>query len=245
MTVARGGGQAGAMLPDVPVEKRKLPLMALAIAGGVGLIGLAVVINFVGWQTALDEGRRIWTVVFDTLAAAGPGVFFAAMAVLPVAGVPMSPFAFAAGPLFGARLGTPATIGLGLVAITFNLTVAYWLARRWLRPVLARLVARLGYKMPQVESGDATDLIVLLRVTPGPPFFVQNYLLGLAEVPFGRYLVISCAVQWSYNVAIMLFGDALSQGRGKMAMLAIGLLAALVVGTHLVRKHLARKKAAA
>jgi uncharacterized membrane protein YdjX (TVP38/TMEM64 family) len=146
--------------------------------------------------------------------------------------------------LFGAKLGTPAIIVLGLAAITFNLTVTYWLARRWLRPVLARLVTRLGYQLPVVESGDVTDLIVLLRVTPGPPFFVQNYLLGLAEVPFGRYLVISCAVQWSFNVAFMLFGDALSQGRGKMAMISIGLLIALVAGTHLVRKHLGRDKVA-
>ncbi len=233
------------MLPDAPVEKRKLPLTALAIAGAVGLIGLAVLIKLIGWQTTMDEVRRMWVLMFDTLAAAGPVVFFAAMAVLPVAGVPMSPFALAAAPLFGARLGTPVILGLGLAAITFNLTMTYWLARRWLRPLLSRLLIRLGYKMPQVESGDATDLIVLLRVTPGPPFFVQNYLLGLAEVPFGRYLVISCAVQWSFNVAFMLFGDALSQGRGKMAMISIGLLAALVAGTHLVRKHLARKNTTA
>jgi hypothetical protein len=95
----------------------------------------------------------------------------------------MAPFALSAGPLFGEKLGTPAILLLGLAAITFNLIVAYWLARRWLRPPLARLVARLGYTLPAVERGDATDLIVLLRVTPGPPFFVQNYLLGLAEVP--------------------------------------------------------------
>ena len=99
--------------------------------------------------------------------------------------------------------------------------------------------------MPEVERGDATDLIVLLRVTPGIPFFVQNYLLGLAEAPFGRYLAISCVVQWSFNVAFMLFGDALSQGRGRMAFFAIGLVAALATGTHLLRRHLSRRKAAA
>ena len=244
LTVPRGGGQADAMSTDVPVEKRKLPLARLAIAGAVACVALAVLVKLVGWQTVVQEGRRMWGMVFDALAGAGPGAFFVAMAVLPVAGVPMSPFALSAGPLFGAKLGTPLIIGFGLAAITFNLTVTYWLARRWLRPLLARLVTRLGYKLPVVERGDATDLIVLLRVTPGPPFFVQNYLLGLAEVPFGRYLVISCAVQWSFNVAFMLFGDALSQGHGKRAMVAIGLLIALVVGTHLVRKHLGRDKAA-
>jgi uncharacterized membrane protein YdjX (TVP38/TMEM64 family) len=232
------------MSSDVPAEPRKLPFAALAIAGVVGLLALALVVKIVGWQTALQEGRRGWDLAFNTLAGAGPGVFFAAMALLPSAGVPMSPFALSAGPLFGAKLGTPVILLLGIVAITFNLVLTYWLARRWLRPILTRLVARLGYKLPEVESGDATDLIILLRVTPGPPFFVQNYLLGLAEVPFGRYLVISCAVQWSFNVAFILFGDAISQGRGKMAVMAIGLLVALVVGTHLVRRHLGRDKVA-
>lgn len=231
------------MVPAPAPEKRRLPLVPLAIAGVAAVIAGAILIKLIGWEQAVQEGKRAWKVVFDTLSGAGPGVFFAAMALLPIAGVPMSPFALSAGPLFGERLGTTTIILLGLAAITFNLTVAYWLARRWLRPLLARLVERLGYKMPQIEKGDATDLIVLLRVTPGPPFFVQNYLLGLAEVPFGRYLAISCAVQWSFNIAFMLFGDALSQGRGKMAVIAIGLLAALVAGTHLVRKHLGKKPA--
>lgn len=233
------------MSSETPGRKRRLPLAALAIAGAVALLAMVVLVRLVGWETAVQEGRRLWKTAFDTLAGAGPGVFFAAMALLPIAGVPMSPFALSAGPLFGEQLGTPAILLLGIAAITFNLTVAYWLARRWLRPPLARLVERLGYRLPEVERGDATDLIVLLRVTPGPPFFVQNYLLGLAEVPFGRYLAISCAVQWSFNIAFMLFGDAVSQGRGKVAIMALGLLAALVVGTHLVRKHLGRKKAGA
>ena len=231
------------MPTETPVNRRPRTLVLLAIAAVAGLLVLAALVQIVGWQTVSGEARRLWKVAFDALAGAGPGVFFAAMALLPIAGVPMSPFALSAGPLFGERLGTPAILLLGIAAITFNLTVAYWLARRWLRPPLARLVIRLGYRLPEVERGDATDLIVLLRVTPGPPFFVQNYLLGLAEVPFGRYLAISCAVQWSFNVAFMLFGDAVSQGRGKIAIVAIGLLAALVAGTHLVRKHLAPRKA--
>jgi hypothetical protein len=42
----------------------------------------------------------------------------------------------------------------------------------------------------------------------------------------------------------MLFGDALSQGHGKLAMISLGLFMALVAGTHLVRKHMGGKKAA-
>ena len=232
-------------MPDAPEVSRRRPMALLLAAAGVVALVAGLVVWRIGPHAALEEGRRLWLIVFDACAGAGPGVFFGAMAVLPCFGVPMSPFALSAGPLFSARLGTAAVLGAGIAAITFNLIVTYWLARRWLRPVLSRLVERLGHQLPEVERGDATDLIVLLRVTPGIPFFVQNYLLGLAEAPFGRYLAISCVVQWSFNVAFMLFGDALSQGRGRMAFFAIGLVAALATGTHLLRRHLSRRKAAA
>ena len=68
---------------------------------------------------------------------------------------------------------------------------------------------------------------------------------GLADVPFLRYLMISMAIQGSLNVAFILFGDALNHGQGKMALTAALAIAMLAVGTHLLRKHYGKKKAAA
>ena len=244
LTVSRAGGQAGGMSSsEVFGEKKKLPLKQLAVGALLcGAIGLAVV-YFVGWRVVLDAALQLKTALVGRMSAAGPVVFFSAMAVLPGLGVPNSPFALAAGPVFGERLGLPVVTMLGLAAITFNLTLTYWLARRWLRPLCARLLARFGYTLPTVETGDVTDLIVLIRVTPVVPFFVQNYLLGLADVPFVRYLCVSVAIQGSLNVAFILFGDALNHGRGKMALTAAFLIAMLAVGTHLLRNHYGAKKA--
>jgi uncharacterized membrane protein YdjX (TVP38/TMEM64 family) len=111
------------------------------------------------------------------------------------------------------------------------------------RPLLEKLLKRLGYAVPQMQDSDLTDLTILIRVTPGPPFFVQNYLLGLAGVPFGRYMLISCVVTWVYTAAFVLFGDALLHGKGKMAMLAGSLLIIAIVITHWARKHYGKKKA--
>lgn len=229
-------------LPIAPAKK-KLPIAQLATVGFVLLVVAAAVVYWVGWRTALEESRRFVASAANVITSAGPGVYFGAMAVLPAFGVPMAPFALAAGPLFGERLGFPAIIALGMAALTFNLIVTYWLARRALRPGLTRLLARFGYQIPQVDREDITDLIVFLRVTPGFPFFVQNYLLGIANAPFVRYVVISCAIQWPINCGFMLFGEALSQGRGKVIVTAILLIAGLVAGTHLVRRRLAKKKA--
>ena len=74
------------------------------------------------------------------------------------------------------------------------------------------------------------------------PFPVQNYLLGLAQVPVVKYAVISCALQWSFNAAFILFGDALLHGKGKLALLGFCGLVALTVGTQLLRKHYGKKK---
>lgn len=224
-----------------PTRPRWLPVLLVAVVAGGALVAAGVYLF--GGARLLAEARQAWATAFAAFGAAGPAAFFGAMAVLPLFGFPISPFSLAAGPLFGASLGTPAVLACGIAAIAANLTLAYWLARRGLRPLLARLVTRLGYRLPAASAEDATGLIVLVRVTPGPPFFVQNYLLGLADVPFGRYLGWSVLVQGAFGTGVMLFGDALAQGRGRVALLALGLLGGVVMATRLVRRHLARGKA--
>lgn len=210
----------------------KLGAVALVLLVAAGLVARGLDL-----RALLEQGLAL-------IRGAGPVAFFTAMVLLPACGVPMLAFSLPAVSLFAARFGTVPVLVLSVVCMTANLTLTYWLARRWLRPLLAWLVGRLNYKLPQVEEGDATDLVVILRVTPGIPFFVQNYLAGLADVPFGKYMLVSCIVAVPMNIAIMLFGDALLQGRGKIALISFGLLLALTAATHMVRKHYGAKKSA-
>lgn len=175
---------------------------------------------------------------------AGPLAFFTAMTLAPAVGAPLSFFSLTAGSVFSAQIGMPLVLVLAVAAITLNMILSYALASRALRPVLEWLVQKLGYNLPAVDASDATDLIVLLRVTPGVPFPVQNYLLGLARVPFGKYLLVSALVQVPINVAFILFGEALLHGKGKIAFVSLLLLLALMAATHLVRKHYGAKKKA-
>lgn len=215
-------------------DKRKL-LTKLALVCLVLLVAGVAVIAGLDVKALIRQGTEI-------INQAGPAVFFAAMTILPAMGVPILTFVLPVGGIFAERLGMPLVIGLSLVAITINFLLAYALSRWILRPWLTRLIATLGYKIPEVEGSDAKDLIVILRVTPGIPFCVQNYMSGLAKVPFVPYLVISCIVTYAYNTAFILFGDALLHGKGGLAMTALGLLVAVVAGTHMVRKHYAAKK---
>ena len=222
------------MSEATPRSNRPL-LIKLGIAALVVLVAAALLARGYDIKGMIQQGLAM-------IRDAGPVVFFVAMSLLPAAGVPLTFFTLTAGSVFSPQLGAPVVIALALAAITANMAMSYFLAHRAFRPVLEALVRRLGYKLPSVGSGDVNDLIVLLRVTPGVPFPVQNYLLGLAAVPFGRFLLISALIQLPINAAIVLFGDALLSGKGGIAFVSLLLLLALMTGTHLVRKHYGAKK---
>lgn len=227
---------ASCAMPEAPRSLRPL-LVKAALAGGVLLAVAALLLRGV-------DLRGLLNTAMETLRTAGPVAYFGAMALLPALGMPASFFVLPAVGIFGPQFGTTTAVLLALGALTFNYCLAYGLARRGLRPLLTVLVTRLGYKLPEVESGDATDLMILLRVTPGVPFFVQNYLAGLGEVPFGRYFLISGLIVWPLNTAFLLFGDALLHGKGKVALLSLCGVVALTTLLHLVRRHYERRRKA-
>jgi uncharacterized membrane protein YdjX (TVP38/TMEM64 family) len=222
----------------ISAGQRKI-LVKIAVAGVV-LIAAAV-LALRGFDVVGIAERTVGRVI-GILQAGGPWVFFVAMALLPAVGAPLSMFSLTAGRAFGAQMEMGWVIAAAFAAIGVNILFTYWLARRVFRPRIARLVTRFGYKLPELDEADLTDLIVILRVTPGTPFCVQNYLLGLVDAPFGRYMAISCVVMWAYAAAAIVFGDALLSGRGRNAIMAVGLFAALVAATHLARHHFGKRK---
>lgn len=222
------------MAASTPRPNRAL-LLKLAVGGVVLLVGAGLVARGLDLKALLAQGLEL-------IRNAGPVAFFTAMAVLPAVGAPQMAFSLTAGPVFGPTLGLGPVIGLALLSLVVNMALSYFLARRALRPLLEMLFRRLGYPMPRAAPGDEFDLIVLLRVTPGVPFPVQNYLLGLAEVPFGRYLLVSFLIQGPLNAAFILFGDSLLHGKGKTALIALSLILALMAATQLVRKHYGKKQ---
>lgn len=226
---------------DSPVSplpaKKKLPAMKLTFGVVVVLAVAGLLLRGVDVRALFDQGMGL-------IRGAGPWAFFTGLAVLPAFGVPVLAFTLTAGPVFGERLGMGTVVLLTTIALAVNMALAYFLARRLLRPVLETVIRRLGYKLPEVEAGDVTDLIVILRCTPGIPFCVQNYLLGLGETPFGKFFLVSFILILPQNAAFVVFGDALMHGKGKMLLMSGSLIVALVAATHMLRKHYGKKRAA-
>lgn len=222
--------------------RKQALLVKLAIAGGVLLLAGAVLLpcysvaELVGLAKTGVERVKEWS------RTVGPIPFFAAMALLPAAGFPVMVFSLTAGVLFVPQIGLGWAIVGVLAALAVNLALTYWLARYALRPLLEGLVRRLGYGLPQVAKENHLGLTLLVRITPGPPFFVQGYLLGLAEVPFFTYMWVSWLISAMYSVAMVAFGDSLMQGSGKVVFLAVSVLVAIMIAIKMVRRRLAQKK---
>ena len=209
---------------------------------GAGLVALLAVVILVGRKTDLMEAINTVVIV---LREAGPQVFFAAMALLPAVGFPLSAFTVAAGPVFGPTLGAGWVIAWSMTAVVVNLLLTYWLANRALRPLVSRLLAYFGYHLPDHTAGGAWQLAWIVRLTPGPPFWAQSYLLGLMRVPLVPYLVVSTFVMTGYIVALVCGGEAIANGNGGLAIAAVGVLVVTIAALQLLRKRTARLRAAA
>jgi uncharacterized membrane protein YdjX (TVP38/TMEM64 family) len=212
-------------------QKRTIILAGVAVILACLWVGLA-------WH---DEARAVVGWVMERLREAGPGTFFCAMALLPLFGFPLMPFTLAAGPVFGERLGVPLVIGCAVAAVAANVAIAYVIATRALRPVLGRLLAKFGWKMPEGPVRSSLELTLLLRVVPGTPFFAQSYLLGLARVPFGLYLGVSVGVPASFIAATILAGDAFGRGDHSGLVTAGVICGVAGAGLHFFRRRLKRK----
>ena len=193
---------------------------------------LAILAAIVGWHPSafVTEGCA-------ALRHAGPCAFFLAMALLPAIGFPIAPFNIAAGPAFAQSLGLVEVLALASLAIATNVALAYLLARFGLRPPMVRLLAYLGYPIPAIPPGRSFAIALLVRATPGPPFFLQSCMLGLAGIPFLPYMAASWSVATAYASAMIVGGDALVRGNLRTAIFCLCALAALAAGFRLLRRE--------
>lgn len=221
--------------PEAPVEKKKLPVVKLAVAAVVLLVGAVLVLRGVDLGTLKERG-------FALIRELGPVVFFLAMAILPALGAPMLAFSIPAGEAFAPRLGLGMVIAVALVALAVNLALTYWLARYALRPVLTGFVKRYGYSVPRATPENALTVTLVVRLTPGPPLFIQGYLLGLAEVPFGLYMLVSWPIQAAWGVGAIVLGQGILNGNFKLAAAGLAVIVVVVAALQWLRKKFSKRE---
>lgn len=169
---------------------------------------------------------------------AGPWAFFGAMAILPVFGFSLFAFVAAAGPVFAPVLGVSHVIGYGVLALGVNVTLSYVLAAGALRPLAERIVAWFGYRLPDVRKYGGWELVLMVRLLPGPPFGLQSCALGIAHIPFRAYLVTSVAVPALYYCGMVFLGSGLADHDVWAAAAAAALITLVAFAVHRLRRRL-------
>lgn len=194
------------------------------------------------WSGVRMEMVREWGVWALERARESPLWLFAAIAILPALPVPASPFLILAGIVFTPKYGVAGAVVLSIVAMAINMSWTYWVAAGPGRRLVDRLLSWLEIELPELSRGNAVRLTLLLRVTPGIPFFLHNLILGFLRVPFRIYLPLSVATSGLFTIGFVVFGEGISSGRGKVAMLAISLILVAAVLASFVRSRFAARQ---
>ena len=159
-----------------------------------------------------------------------PVLFFLAMAVLPVVGVPLSPFMLVAGATFGVW---PGLLG-SIAAIAINLCLAYAIVHTRLRSSIEALFARFGYKIPSYTEGGraAWRFSAAVKLTPALPAFAKMYVLAVTSVPCPIYFIVSLGITAAFGAAWIVLGDSLlghDLSHTTLAVIAIAVLAVVAL----------------
>ncbi|MBI5770415.1 MAG: TVP38/TMEM64 family protein [Verrucomicrobia bacterium] len=220
---------------EAPVAKKKLPVVKLAVAGVVLAIAAVFLLRGVDFVAVKERA-------FALIRGVGPVTFFSAMAVLPTFAVPITLFTIPAGEAFAPQFGMGGVIAICLAILAVNLALTYWVARYAARPLLTRLLQRYGYTVPRATPENALAITVVMRLTPGPPYAVQGYVLGIAEVPFGLYMVGSWLCQAPYAVGFIVLGQGLLNGNFMLAAKGLGVLVVAIFAVQWWRKKNAKRE---
>ena len=133
-----------------------------------------------------------------------PAVFAALMALLPLAGAPISIFLVLVGIIFGLGGGILLT---GVLSF-FHVVVTWYLVHSIFRPLVLRLLNRTHVAAPRLPRRGRKRLAFIFMLIPGLPYAVKNYLLALSGLPFLQYTVISWSAQFVLCIPFIMLGKA-------------------------------------
>jgi uncharacterized membrane protein YdjX (TVP38/TMEM64 family) len=169
-----------------------------------------------------------------------PLVFVLGLILLPLVPIPVSPVWV----LAGMRFGPAVAITMSAACLVGNFAIAHLLSARLFHASIEQMLVKRKFKVPQVKPEDQAMFCLMIRLFPGMPLFIQNYLLGVVRVNFGLYVLIGLPVQLLYATGFILFGEALFEGRTGMLVFAVLFMVVLVIAVKLLgKRYMASQKA--
>lgn len=215
------------------IKQYKIRILVIATL----LVAVIMLWSFMLWQdeifTLIKSFSQWLRSEVDMLNGAPLILFPIFILILPIIGLPVSPVYLVAG-------GRPepmwAIVLLCFFGVVANMALGYFIAKKFANFVRPKIEAR-GIKVPKVPQDQQCDIIFLVRMIPGNPLAVQNYVLGLADVEFKRYMLVSMPVQFFQVAGYIYFSDGIINGDAANFFLGVSLLCVVAVIARIVQKR--------
>jgi len=223
-----------ATMPNKPEpSKRLIRLLLLLLVPA--LISAAAV--YYTWSAHPD--LEYWKTLVSnayTYLEAHPILLILVLATLPGIGCPLSPLLIIFGIVMGPRFGLPATCAMGITATSFCSIWTYALASGPLRVFLKTHLLK-KWDIPEFSDSSALRLGIIIRITPGIPYPVQNVALGVMGMRFKTYLLASLPAQSLYTIGFIVTGGALFEGRAGLAITGVLFLIVIILVTRMLNNR--------
>ena len=207
---------------------------------GAGLV-LGAGTLLLAWQMGVDGALlHAWWNQAQVFLLARPWWLFVSLVLLPALPIPTSALLFLAGTVWRDR--PVMACAICLVAMALNMSWTYWLAARPGRGLVEKLLAATSLRVPELPQGNHLHMILILRLTPGLPFFFQNYLLGFFRVPFRLFLAVSMGCSGMIASGIVLSGAGVADGNLTPMVTGVALIMLGLLVVHLLRQRLGGDK---
>lgn len=176
------------------------------------------------WLDLLAQGRAFLE--------AHPWALIAVLATLPGLGFPISPVLVLFGVVLAPRYGMAATLALAIAAQGLCTTWTFLLAAGPLRGWLSAYVLR-HRELPVLTGGNTIRLGLILRLTPGIPYALQNVALGILGMRLRPYLLVSLPTTSLWATGFVITGGAIFKGNLGWAITGVVILIVLVLATRM------------
>ncbi len=212
---------------------RRFHRLALVCAAA----GICLALAVWGMGYGPEDAKAAWKSLEEFMRHR-PWLLFVAIVILPGFPAPISPVMLLAGVVFHKH---PILVCFGcLVALELNLVWTYWVGRKPGRSLVQWMFEKAKVEVPTVAAENEMKWLLIVRLTPGFPLFIQSYLLGFVGISFFRYLWVSLACSGSIACGMVLTGAGVGDGRigfilGGFSALIVVAVVLKIVGKKVLR----------
>mgnify|MGYP001182661060 FL=1 len=175
------------------IQSKSIFLLICSILGLFAFLFLFYyLLVLIGGENLKNELTQ-WWITSKGILLENAFFLFLSIAVLPGFILPVAPLLTLAG-LWAEQHGAWTACMYCIVSLTINLSWTYWIARGPARALLIRLLHKTKFNLPSSPPSNLFQWALILRLTPGVPFIFSNYGLGVLQMPFISYLLISVPI---------------------------------------------------